>query len=98
MDFVEYVLNANKKLRYRLKLVPVHEADRQRDFVMEYCLGDHRMSVHEVANKNSGFVKGRFMAATRLRKPGTGVDDCQYYGTKDFAIGKQSPRTTVHIS
>lgn len=92
LDFVAYVLNSGKKLRYRLRLVPVHEADRYRNFVMEYCLGDGQTSVFEVASKNSGFVKGRFVAATRLRKPGNAAVDVdenpQYYDTKDFAVGK----------
>lgn len=88
VDFVTYVLNSNKKLRYKLKLVPVYEADRHRDFIMEYCLGNNQMSIYEVAGKNSGFIKGRFMASIRLRKPGTSVDEDQYYGTKDFFIGK----------
>lgn len=88
MDFVTYVLNANKKLRYKLKIVPVYEVDELRDFIMEFCLGNNHMTIVEVSNKNSGFIRGRFMASTRLRKPGTNQNDDQFYGTKDFAIGK----------
>lgn len=87
-DFVTYVLNANKKLRYKLKMVPVYEVDKHRNFIMEYCLGNDQMSILEVAGKNSGFIKGRFMSSVRLRKPGTSVDEDQFYGTKDLAIGK----------
>lgn len=88
LDFVTYVLNATKKLRYKLKMIPVYDVDEFRDFIMEFCLGNDQMSVTEVVGKNSGFVKGRFMSSIRLRKPGTNVDDDDFYGTKDFAIGK----------
>lgn len=69
-------------------MVPVYEVDELRDFIMEFCLGNDHMTIVELANKNSGFIKGRFMASIRLRKPGTSIDDDQFYGTKDFAIGK----------
>jgi len=88
LDFVTYVLNASKKLRYKLKMVPVYEVDNLRDFIMEYCIGNDQMSIVELASKNSGFIKGRFMSNTKLRKPGTNVDEDQFYGTKDFAIGR----------
>ncbi|KAF0755012.1 EF-hand domain-containing protein 1-like [Aphis craccivora] len=98
LDFVTYVLNASKKLRYKLKMVPVYEVDNLRDFIMEYCLGNDQMTIVELASKNSGFIKGRFMSSTRLRKPGTNVDEDQFYGTKDFAIGaKLHVRGSVFI-
>lgn len=87
LDFITYVLDATKKLRYKLKMEPVHEVDSHRDFVMEFCLGNGQMSIVELAARNSGFTKGRFMSSARLRKPGTDVDDDAFYGTKDFAIG-----------
>lgn len=87
LDFVTYVSNSNKKLRYKLKMVPVYEVDELRNFIMEFCLGNDHMSIVEVPSRNSGFIKGRFMASNRLRKPGTNIDDNQFYGTKDFAIG-----------
>lgn len=69
-------------------MVPVYDVDKHRDFIMEFCLGNDQMTIFEVVSKNSGFIKGRFMASSRLRKPGTIVDDNQFYGTKDLAIGK----------
>ncbi|XP_025198331.1 EF-hand domain-containing protein 1-like [Melanaphis sacchari] len=89
LDFVTFVLNATKKLRYKLKMVPVYEIDNLRNFIMEYCIGNDQMSIVELASKNSGFTKGRFMAATRLRKPGTSIDSNEFYGPKDFAIGAE---------
>ncbi|CAI6354517.1 unnamed protein product [Macrosiphum euphorbiae] len=89
LDFVTFVLNASKKLRYKLKMVPVYEIDSLRDFIMEFCLGNDQMCIVELAGKNSGFIQGRFMSASRLRKPGTSVDENQFYGPKDFAIGAE---------
>lgn len=68
-------------------MVPVYDVDVHRDFIMEFCLGNDQITIFEVASKNSGFVTGRFMASIRLRKPGTSVDDNQFYGTKDLSIG-----------
>ncbi|XP_026819347.1 EF-hand domain-containing protein 1-like [Rhopalosiphum maidis] len=89
LDFVTFVLNATKKLRYKLKMVPVYEVDNLRDFIMEYCIGNDQMCIVELASKNSGFYKGRFMSSVRLRKPGTSIDSNQFYGPKDFAIGAE---------
>lgn len=69
-------------------MIPVYEVDKLRKFIMEFCLGNDKMNITELADNNSGFIRGRFMASTRLRKPGTSVDDNDFYGTKDFAIGK----------
>lgn len=68
-------------------MVPVYEVDSLRNFIMEYCIGNDQMCIVELASKNSGFIKGRFMSAARLRKPNTSVDSNQFYGPKDFAIG-----------
>lgn len=88
VDFLKYVLNAGGKLRYTLRMEPVHPTDADRRFAMEYCLGNDQMIVYERAGPNSGFYNGRFMASARVRKPGTTVDDEQYYGTADLAIGR----------
>ncbi|XP_025415429.1 EF-hand domain-containing protein 1-like [Sipha flava] len=88
-DFVTYVMDSFKKLRYKLKMVPVIEVDSYRNFLMEYCLGNDQISITEVPMKNSGFLKGRIIAPTRLRKPGTKVEENQFFGPKDFAIGAE---------
>lgn len=69
-------------------MVPVYEVDKLRDFIMEFCLGNDQMTIVEVASQNSGFIRGRFLASVRLRKPGTCVDEDRFYGTKDFALGR----------
>ncbi|XP_050440015.1 EF-hand domain-containing protein 1-like [Adelges cooleyi] len=90
LDFVTYVLNAAKKLRYKLKLACVREEDKHREFIMAFCLGNDQMTIQEApSGKNTGFIKGRFMSSVRLRKPNTNVDDQMFYGTKDFAIGAE---------
>ncbi|XP_050437569.1 EF-hand domain-containing protein 1-like isoform X2 [Adelges cooleyi] len=90
VDFVRYVLNAGKKLRYKLKMSSVREEDRHRDFIMTFCLGNSQMAIQEMGNKNSGFIRGKFMAGVQLRKPHVNVDDNQqYYGPNDFAIGAE---------
>lgn len=97
LDFVTYVLNAAKKLRYKLKLACVREEDKHREFIMAFCLGNDQMTIQEApSGKNTGFIKGRFMSSVRLRKPNTNVDDQMFYGTKDFAIGKLLINHTEH--
>ncbi|XP_050529585.1 EF-hand domain-containing protein 1-like [Daktulosphaira vitifoliae] len=89
-DFVTYVLNSDKKLRFKLKLMGIREDDKFREFIMTFCLGNDHITIQEIASgKNSGFGKGKFMSSIRLRKPGTSVDDQKFYGTKDFALGAQ---------
>jgi hypothetical protein len=78
-------------------MVPVIEVDSYRNFLMEYCLGNDQISITEVPMKNSGFLKGRIIAPTRLRKPGTKVEENQFFGPKDFAIGKHSIYSSTFI-
>lgn len=66
----------------------MYDEDKYRDFIMEFCLGNDHISITEKAGRNSGFIGGRFMASSRLRKPNTDIDDNIFYGTKDLAIGK----------
>ncbi|XP_050523184.1 EF-hand domain-containing protein 1-like isoform X2 [Daktulosphaira vitifoliae] len=89
INFLTYTSNYNKKLRFKLKLLSVYKDDNYREFIMTFCLGNNNMTIQEISQKNSGYTKGKFMSATRVRKPGTTVDDDQYYGLKDFFIGAE---------
>lgn len=45
------------------------------------------ISIFETATRNSGIISGKFLEKTRIPKPGSTVDNPQYYSPADFAIG-----------
>lgn len=80
--------HCNNILRYSIKLISENEEYGYRHFCMEYNLGTDKMLILQIPHKNSGFIKGRFMASIRLRKPGYDIEENMFYGPKDFVIGK----------
>ena len=45
------------------------------------------VSIFEPPQRNSGIIGGKFLEATRISKPNSDVENPQYYGPGDFAIG-----------
>jgi hypothetical protein len=76
---------------------PLIEVDNHRNFLLEYCLGNDKMSITEVPTENSGFYKGKIVAPTRIRKHGTKLEDNQFFTPKDFAIGKHRIYSSTFI-
>lgn len=61
--------------------------DQGRRFIISYFLADDMISVFETSARNSGIISGKFLEKTRIPKPGSTVDNPEYYGPADFAIG-----------
>lgn len=45
------------------------------------------MSIFEKPTRNSGIITGTFLSKTRIPKPGSTVENPDYYSPADFAIG-----------
>lgn len=58
-----------------------------RCFVISYFPSNDMISVFENPTRNSGITSGKFLEKTRVRKPGSTVDNPQFYSPADFAIG-----------
>ncbi|KAJ9588707.1 hypothetical protein L9F63_017999 [Diploptera punctata] len=86
-DVVRYVYNINKYLRYEAIMDWVHPEDKNRKFVFSYCLSDCSITINEIPQRNSGFMEGTYLRATRVPKPGTNLDDPDYYTPVDLYIG-----------
>nr|XP_023678467.1 EF-hand domain-containing protein 1-like [Paramormyrops kingsleyae] len=61
--------------------------DQGRRFIISYFLADDMISIFETSARNSGIISGKFLEKTRIPKPGSTVDNPQYYSPADFAIG-----------
>ena len=61
--------------------------DRNRRFIISYRLSDDMVSIFEPPQRNSGIIGGKFLEATRISKPNCDVENPEYYGPGDFAIG-----------
>lgn len=61
--------------------------DEGRRFIIFYYLSDDMIRIYEVPTRNSGIIEGLFLEKTRIPKPGSRVDNPEYYGPADFAIG-----------
>jgi len=67
-----------------------HPEDKDRKFVFSYSLSDCCITIIEIPQRNSGFVGGTYLKATRIPKPGTSLDNPEYYTPLDLYIGKFS--------
>lgn len=45
------------------------------------------ISIYEKPRRNSGTISGKFLEKTRVPKPGSTVDNPEFYSPADFAIG-----------
>lgn len=45
------------------------------------------MSIFEKTTRNSGIIGGKFLKKKRILKPGSTVDNSEFYSPADFAIG-----------
>ncbi|KAG5277364.1 hypothetical protein AALO_G00116690 [Alosa alosa] len=86
-DLMKLLENDHKVLRYTAQLDSQNPQDAGRRFVLSYYLSNDMISIFETATRNSGIIGGKFLEKTRISKPGSTVDDPQYYGPADFAIG-----------
>ncbi|KAJ8683931.1 hypothetical protein QAD02_019723 [Eretmocerus hayati] len=90
-DVLRQLYHFPDRLRYSLSMEAVHPEDEDRQFVLEYSLGDGCCRISELEKANSGRRAGRFLGWQRLPKPKTsgdeddGVPKC--YSPQDFAVG-----------
>ena len=61
--------------------------DESRCFLLTYFLANDEISIYEKFSRNSGFIGHMFLKKTRIPKPGTSVDEPEFYSPADFAIG-----------
>mmetsp|Transcript_14599 Transcript_14599/g.16131 ORF Transcript_14599/g.16131 Transcript_14599/m.16131 type:complete len:516 (+) Transcript_14599:59-1606(+) len=66
-DYFKFVDNANKILRYHLKMITNRPEDVERRFVLGYYLNDDTISIYEVATKNSGIWEGKFLERGKFK-------------------------------
>jgi hypothetical protein len=72
-------------LSYLATLITSNANDRLREFVVNFSVEDATFSVSEKHIRNSGFLGGRFMRATKAISPDTG----QPYRAEDVGLGQE---------
>lgn len=55
--------------------------------MISYFLANDMISIFENAIRNSGIMSGKFLEKTRVPKPGSTLNNPQYYTPADFVIG-----------
>ncbi|KAF4099887.1 EF-hand domain-containing protein 1 [Onychostoma macrolepis] len=86
-DVIKLLENDNKVLRYVARLDSQNPLDEGRRFILSYYLSDDMISVFERSTRNSGIIGGKFLEKTRVPKPGSSVENPEYYTPADFSIG-----------
>uniref|UniRef100_A0A8C4RTU1 EF-hand domain (C-terminal) containing 1 n=1 Tax=Erpetoichthys calabaricus TaxID=27687 RepID=A0A8C4RTU1_ERPCA len=86
-DFIKILENDHKILRYEAKLDSPNPEDHGRRFILSYYLSNDMISIFEPPVRNSGTIGGKFLEKTRIPKPDGTIDNPQYYGPSDLAIG-----------
>lgn len=61
--------------------------DEGRRFVLTYYLSNDMISIFEKPTQNSGIRAGRFLEKTRIPKPGSTVENPEFYSPADLSIG-----------
>uniref|UniRef100_A0A1Y1MR06 DM10 domain-containing protein n=3 Tax=Photinus pyralis TaxID=7054 RepID=A0A1Y1MR06_PHOPY len=86
-DVVRQLLNANKYLRYIMKIDVVHPEDEVRRFILRYSLSEGTCYIYEPVIRNSGIWGGKYLRDSFLVKPGSDPLNPVYYTPVDFYIG-----------
>ncbi|KAG7331818.1 hypothetical protein KOW79_005787 [Hemibagrus wyckioides] len=86
-DLIKLLENDHKVLRYAARLDSQNPQDEGRRFILYYFLSNDMISIFEKPTRNSGIIGGKFLEKTRVPKPGSTVENPEYYGPADFAIG-----------
>ena len=71
-------------LRYEAKLVSSNPDDESRKFILSFYCGDDTIQVHEIADRNSGRVGGKFLDRKTHLNPTNGKNYCE----KDILLGQ----------
>ncbi len=67
----------------------VRQEDKDRRFIISYRLSDDMITIYEPPQRNSGILGGKFLERTKVRKPGSSIDNPEFYTPADFKIGSQ---------
>ena len=70
-------------LRFDGKIVSCNPDDESRNFIISFYCGDDTIKIHEVAERNSGRIGGKFLDRKKHLNPVNG----QYYSEKDMLLG-----------
>ena len=65
----------------------VRQEDKDRKFIISYRLADDMITIYEPPQRNSGTLGGKFLERTKARKPGSSLDNPEFYSPADFKIG-----------
>ncbi|KAJ4922628.1 hypothetical protein JOQ06_027884 [Pogonophryne albipinna] len=84
--------NNNKVLCYSARMESQNPDDDGRLFILSYSLANDMISIYEKPTRNSGIIAGKFLKDTRISKPGSTVENPEFYSPADFAIG-----ATLHV-
>ncbi|XP_050306827.1 EF-hand domain-containing protein 1-like [Anthonomus grandis grandis] len=86
-DVMKQIVNANKYLRFEMKMDAVHPEDTIRRFILFYSLADGTCKIQEPPIKNSGILGGKYLRSTLLVKPESDPLNPELYTPADFYIG-----------
>ncbi|XP_060947992.1 EF-hand domain-containing protein 1-like [Limanda limanda] len=86
-DVIKMLDNNLKELRYSATLNSKYPVDNSRRFILTYYLANDMISIFEKPGRNSGMIAGKFLEKMRIPKPGSTLENLDFYSPADFAIG-----------
>uniref|UniRef100_A0A1B0GK84 Putative ef-hand domain-containing protein 1 n=1 Tax=Lutzomyia longipalpis TaxID=7200 RepID=A0A1B0GK84_LUTLO len=86
-DIINYLQNVNKNLRYGCTLGSPYPEDKNRRFILQFCLSNGTITIMELKIPNSGIMGGRFLTSQKVWKPGCDPHQPEYYTPKDILLG-----------
>ncbi|XP_031630857.1 EF-hand domain-containing protein 1-like, partial [Contarinia nasturtii] len=67
-NIIQYIVNANKYLRFGCVIDSARPDDQNRQFILKYSLADGKISIHELSITNSGIQGGKYLSPQLIPK------------------------------
>uniref|UniRef100_UPI00398E8097 EF-hand domain-containing protein 1 n=1 Tax=Pristiophorus japonicus TaxID=55135 RepID=UPI00398E8097 len=86
-DVLKMLENDKIVLRYEARMEPRNPEDSSRRFIISFHVATDTISIFEPPLRNSGRIGGKMLTKIRIPKPGSDVENAEYYTAKDLTIG-----------
>mmetsp|Transcript_2158 Transcript_2158/g.5441 ORF Transcript_2158/g.5441 Transcript_2158/m.5441 type:complete len:518 (+) Transcript_2158:3540-5093(+) len=84
-DYFKFIDNSHKILRWVARLNTRNPEDIDRRFIVCYFLNDDTIQIHEIPQRNSGIMEGKFLIRNRYKNPDRSM---AFFTASDFLLGK----------
>jgi len=87
-DYIKFIKSDHQVLAFEARMDTTHPFDRERRFIVRYFCVSDEIEIQERPQENSGYVGGKFLQRSKVRKPNTTpAPELEYYAAPDMYVG-----------